>query len=78
MLHLIKFQPIIQSKEAWKGVSSYIYIYIYIYIQHYHYGWKHGQKNLRWEGKSCFQGLHMTCVIFVLVYNLKICISSTF
>jgi len=27
MLHLAKFEPIIQSKEAWKGVSSYIYIY---------------------------------------------------
>ncbi len=24
-----------------------------------------------------FQGLHMTCVTFVLVYNFKICISST-
>ncbi len=24
-----------------------------------------------------FQGLHITCVIFVLVYNLKLCISNT-
>jgi hypothetical protein len=24
--------------------------------------------------KVLFQGLHMTCVVFVLVYNLKICI----
>jgi len=27
--------------------------------------------------KVFFQGLHMTCVIFVLVYNLKFCISNT-
>jgi hypothetical protein len=27
--------------------------------------------------KVFLQGLHMTRVIFVLVYNLKICISST-
>jgi hypothetical protein len=27
--------------------------------------------------KILLQGLHMTCVIFVLVYNLKICISNT-
>jgi hypothetical protein len=27
--------------------------------------------------KVLFQGLHMTCVIFVLVYNLKFCISDT-
>jgi hypothetical protein len=27
--------------------------------------------------KVLFHGLHMTCVIFVLVYNFKICISST-
>jgi hypothetical protein len=27
--------------------------------------------------KFFFQGLHMTNVIFVLVYNFKICISST-
>jgi hypothetical protein len=24
--------------------------------------------------KAFFQGLHMTCVIFVLAYNLKFCI----
>jgi len=40
MLHPTKFRLIIQTKEAWKGVSSYIYI-----IQQYHYGWKHGQKS---------------------------------
>jgi hypothetical protein len=27
--------------------------------------------------KVLFQGLHMTSVIFVLVYNLKICILGT-
>jgi len=27
--------------------------------------------------KVIFQGLHMTCVIFMLVYNLKFCISGT-
>jgi hypothetical protein len=27
--------------------------------------------------KVLFQGLHMICVIFMLVYNLKFCILST-
>jgi hypothetical protein len=27
--------------------------------------------------KVLFQGLHMACVIFVLVYNLKVCILNT-
>jgi hypothetical protein len=27
--------------------------------------------------KILFQGLHMTCVISMLVYNLKYCISDT-
>jgi hypothetical protein len=27
--------------------------------------------------KVFFQGLHMTCVIYAFVYNLKFCISNT-
>jgi hypothetical protein len=27
--------------------------------------------------KVFFQGLHMTCVVFMLVYSFKICISNT-
>jgi hypothetical protein len=40
--------------------------------------WIHGQRT---KGakilKVIFQGLHMTRVIFTLVYNLKFCISDT-
>jgi hypothetical protein len=40
-------------------------------------GWKHGQKTKGGKVQVLFQGLHITHVIFVLVYNFKIYILNT-
>ncbi len=40
-------------------------------------GWNHSQRNQGCQSKSFFQGLHMTPIIVMLVYNLKFCISNT-
>jgi hypothetical protein len=40
-------------------------------------GWKHGQQSSGYQGKSSFQGLHMTYVISMLVYNLNFNILDT-
>ncbi len=38
---------------------------------------KLNQRSQGHQGKVLFQGLHMTCVVFVLVYNFKFCILNT-
>jgi hypothetical protein len=40
-------------------------------------GWNHNKKSQEHQRKSHFQGLHMTHVISMLVYNLRFCILDT-
>jgi hypothetical protein len=74
----------------WVGDLLYIYINIKIMWEQFNVNpttwyWK----NILFESENTikrirgakvkvfYQGLHMTCVIFVLVYNFKFCISNT-
>jgi hypothetical protein len=74
----------------WVGDLVYIYINIKIMWEKFNVNpttwyWK----NILFESENTikrirgakvkvfYQGLHMTCVIFVLVYNFKFCISNT-